>query len=170
MTALISTSHFKNINTDTTAHLFKVSIDSSFNSIKIYNGINVFIIEGDVNEIGYKNKESADMIKAKVKNQELVIKNKEGLLKNNKQFITVKVKDISSITVMDNSEVRTVGDLSSPHLSIVVNGKSAIYVSTKANDVKSFIKAGIGKVEIIGNFKDITVSKDVLGNTITTYY
>lgn len=170
MAALISTGHFKNLTTDTTSQLFKVSIDSSFNSIRIYNGINVFIIEGDQNEIGYKNKESAEMIKAKVKNKELIIKKKEELLNNNKQFITIKVKEISSITIMDNSEVRTVGELTSPHLNLVVNGKSTIYVSTKANDVKSFIKAGIGKVEIIGNFKDITVSKDVLGNTITTYY
>lgn len=69
---------------------------------------------------------------------------------------------------MDDAEVRTIGELKDKRLKLEILGDGAIYANTRANEVTTFIK-GLGKINVIGNFKNTSVSKDAYGNMITNY-
>ena len=69
---------------------------------------------------------------------------------------------------MGVAEVRTIGKLSCERLDLIIDGDGAIYASTTANEVKTFIK-GVGKIEVRGNFANTSVNKDACGNMVTTY-
>jgi hypothetical protein len=78
------------------------------------------------------------------------------------------VRNISDITIIGNSEVRTIGDLSYRNLKLEIYGDGVIFVNTKAVEVNTYIQ-GLGKIEVRGNFKHTSVNPDAYGNMITTY-
>jgi len=146
-----------------------IPITYAFNSITIYNDIRVYITEGDKNEILVNNEEVAGNIKFKVNDDVLVIKSKKNMFTGNSMIkIVIVVKDIKCITIMGDAEVRTIGLLSDKNLKLEIYGDGAIYASTKANEVNTFIK-GVGKIEVKGNFKNTLVNKDAYGNMVTIY-
>ena len=162
-------SHFNNAITDTATGKMTIPVEYSFNSITIYNDIQVFILEGVKNEIIVSNEGEASNIKFKVDNDVLIIKSRKNIFSGNNMIkIIIMVKDIHCITNMGDAEVRTIGELSDRNLKLEIYGDGAIYVSTKANEVNTFIR-GLGKIEVKGNFKNTSVNKDAYGNMITKY-
>jgi hypothetical protein len=161
--------HHAKVVTDTTNRNRAIPIEYAFNSITIYNDIRVYITEGNKNEILANNEEAASNIKFKVNDDVLVIKSKKNMFSGNSMIkIIIVVKDIKGITIMGDAEVRTIGLLSDQSLKLEIYGDGAIYASTKAIEVNTFIK-GVGKIEVKGNFKTTSVNKDAYGNMITIY-
>jgi Putative auto-transporter adhesin, head GIN domain len=155
--------------TDTPNRNTAIPITYAFNRITIYNDIRVYIAEGDKNEILVNNEEAASNIKFKVNDDVLVIKSKKNMFSGNSMIkIIIVVKDIKCITIMGDAEVRTIGLLSDQNLKLEIFGDGAIYASTKASEVVTFIK-GVGKIEVKGNFKTASVNKDAYGNMVTIY-
>jgi hypothetical protein len=157
-----------NVYADTSFQKQIIPIESAFNSITIYNNINVVLIEGNCNEILVSNKEIANKIKVSVDGNVLVIKCRHQLFNGDNLKVVIEVKSVNSITLMDDAEVRTVGCLSSPKLRLIINGDGAFYINTNAREVNTIIK-GLGKIEVKGNFKNTAVNKDAYGNMVTTY-
>ena len=154
---------------DTLSQKLTIPVEYAFNSIMIYNDITVYITEGDKNEIIVKDEDVSNNFKFKVTDGVLVIHGKKSFLsKNNPIKITISAKNINSITIMDDAEVRTIGELSYRKLNLEIYGDGAIYVNTKAIQVNTFIK-GLGKIEVKGNFKNTTINKDAYGNMISSY-
>lgn len=168
--AILPGSHHSAAITDTATRNMTIPIEYSFSGITIYNDIRVYIVEGTKNEIIISNEVFGGNFKFKVDNDVLIIKNKKNIFggNNNMIKIIIKVKDIHSITIMDDAEVRTIGELSDRNLKLEIFGDGAIYASTKANEVKTFIK-GLGKIEVKGNFKNTSINRDANGNMVTTY-
>jgi hypothetical protein len=165
---------FSNIHTvksssDTVSQKLTIPVDNAFNSLMVYNNIVVYLTEGDKNEILVRDEGVANNIKFKVTDGVLAIRSKKGLFgRNNPEKIIITVKNINAITIMDDGEVRTIGELSYRNLKLEIYGDGAIYVNTRAIEVNTFIK-GLGKIEVKGNFKNTTVNKDAYGNMITIY-
>ena len=154
---------------DTSAQKITIPAEHSFHSVVIYNDELVFIKEGTENEIIVNSEEDANNIKYKVNDGVLVIRGKKNFLSTNKPVkMIITVKNINSIVVMDDAEVRSVGELSYRNLKLEIYGDGAIYVNTRAIEVNTFIK-GLGKIVVKGNFKNTTVNKDAYGNMITIY-
>jgi hypothetical protein len=61
-----------------------------------------------------------------------------------------------------------IGYLNSPILKLNILDDGAIYASTKATEVDTFIKR-LGKIEVKGTFKNTSVNKDAYGNMVTNY-
>jgi hypothetical protein len=155
--------------TDTASQKMTIPIVNIFSNVVIYDNVTVYITEGDQNEIIVNNAADADNLKIKVKDEVLIIKSKKGILSNSKPVkVFIMVRNIHGITIMGDSEVRTIGELSCRNLKLEIYGDGAIYASTKANEVNTFIK-GLGKIEVKGNFKNTSVNKDAYGNMTTTY-
>jgi hypothetical protein len=158
-----------NFISDTPNRNMAMPITYAFHSITIYDDIRVYITEGDKNEILVNNEEVASIIKFKVNDEVLVIKSKKNIFSGNGMIkIIIVVKDIKCITIMGDAEVRTIGLLSDQNLKLEIYGDGAIYASTKASEVSTFIK-GVGKIEVRGNFKTTSVNKDAYGNMVTIY-
>ena len=165
----VSFNHCAYERTDTTLSTQIIPIESSFNSIKIYSDITVYITEGDRNEIVVKNEEVANNIKFKVEDGILLIRGRKVIFnRNNHDKIIISERNINCITVMGDAEVRTIGDVCHHTLTLEIYGDGAIYISTKADEVNTFIK-GLGKIEVKGNFNNTSVNKDAYGNMVTTY-
>ena len=163
-------SHFNNAITDTATGKMTIPVEYSFNGITIYNDIHVFVLEGAKNQIMVNDESVAGNLKFKVDNDVLIIKSRKNIFSgNNRIKIIIMVKDIHCITIMGDAEVRTIGELSNRNLKLEIYGDGAIYASTKANEVNTFI-TGLGKIEVKGNFKNTSVNKDAYGNMITTYH
>jgi len=161
--------HSQSINNDTVVQRLIIPLDHTFKSIKIYNDILVYVAEGEKNEIIVKDEAVANVIKFKVDEGVLIIHCKNSIFSNkNPNKITIRVKDIHAIAIMDDAEVRTIGELSDQKLKLEIFGDGAIYANTRATEVTTFIK-GLGKIEVRGNFKNTCVNKDAYGNMITTY-
>jgi hypothetical protein len=161
--------HHAQFATDTANRNSSIPIAYAFNSITIYNDMWVYITEGDKNEILMNNEESASNIKFKVNDEVLVVKSKKNMFSGKSMIkIIIVVKDIKCITIMGDAEVRTIGLLSDQNLKLEIYGDGAIYASTKAIKVNTFIK-GVGKIEVKGNFKTTSVNKDAYGNMVTIY-
>ena len=161
--------HSADIKTDTASQKMIIPVDYSFNSVMIYNDILVYITEGEKNEITVRDADVANAIKFKVDGGVLVIHGKKGFFSTKTpERIIITVKDIRAITIMDDAEVRTIGELSDQNLKLEIFGDGAIYANTRAIEVTTFIK-GLGKIEVRGNFKNTSVNKDAYGNMITTY-
>jgi hypothetical protein len=157
------------MNQDTVSTSFTLPVTSSFSSITIYNDINVYITEGEETAIISKNEETASQIKYKVNDGVLVIRSRGGFIKNRKLGkLIIVVKKLTDVSIMGDSEVRTIGELSNISLKLYIHGDGAIFVKTKASEVNTLIE-GLGKIEVNGNFKNITVNKDAWGAMITTY-
>lgn len=155
--------------TDSGSQDIVIPLNYTFNSVTIYSNMVVYITEGEKNEIIVKDEEVANAIKFKVNRGALVVHGKKGFFGNKSpERIIIKVKDIDAITIMEDAEVRTIGELSDKNLKLEIFGDGAIYANTRANEVTTFIK-GLGKIEVIGNFKNTSVNKDADGNMITTY-
>lgn len=168
--SVFSNSYFGNSHTDTTSQKLTIQVVNTFNSIVIYDDIIVYITEGDQNKIIVNNAEDSGNLKIKVKNDALVIRSNKGFLGKNKPVkVAIMIRNINSITLMGDAEVRTIGELSDPNLKLEIYGDGAIYARTRANEVNTFIK-GLGKIEVKGNFKNILANKDAYGNMITMYY
>lgn len=154
---------------DTVSTCITIPVESSFKSIVIYNDITVYIIEGEQNKIIVKDEDVAGRIKFKVKDEILSIRAKNSLLGRNKSVkVSIMVRNINDITIIGNSEVRTIGDLSYRNLKLEIYGDGVIFVNTKAVEVNTYIQ-GLGKIEVRGNFKHTSVNPDAYGNMITTY-
>ena len=161
--------HFTDIKTDTASQKMTMPINYTFNSVTIYNDILVYITEGEKNEITVRDEGVAHAIKFKVDAGVLVIHSKKGFFSDKTpERMIITVKDIRAITIMDDAEVRTIGELSDKNLTLEIFGDGAIYANTRAIEVTTFIK-GLGKIEVRGNFKNTCVNKDANGNMITTY-
>jgi len=161
--------HSFGIKSETSSQKMTLPVNYSFNSVMIYNNILVYIKEGEKNEIIVKNEEVANAIKFKVDDGVLVIHGKNSFFNNKSpERIIIMVKDILGITIMDDAEVRTIGELSDKNLKLEIYGDGAIYANTRATEVTTFIK-GLGKIEVTGNFKNTSVNKDAYGNMITSY-
>jgi hypothetical protein len=162
--------YYQSVPSDTVSEKMIIPVNYSFNSVTVYSDVIVYITEGDKNEIIVKNEDVAKAIKFKVDEGVLVIHGKKGFFSNRKnpERIIITVKDIRGITIMDDAEVRSIGELSDKNLKLEIYGDGAIYVNTRALEVSTFIK-GLGKIEVNGNFKTTSVNKDAYGNMITTY-
>ena len=146
-----------------------IPIDSSFTSITIYNDINLFITEGSKNEIITENADIADAIKFKVKDEILIVRRKSSFLHGKIHGkIIICVRNLHCITIMGDAEVRTIGNLSYRNLKLEIFGDGAIYASTVAMEVNTFMK-GLGKIEVKGNFTNTTVDRDAYGDILTSY-
>jgi hypothetical protein len=164
-------SHFHNADTrpDTLSQKMTIPVTYAFDCVTIYNNILVYITEGTENEIIVRDGEAANNIKFKVTDGVLVIRGKSRMFSgNNPDRMIITVKDIHCITVMDDAEVRSVGELSNQNLKLEIYGDGAIYVNTRAVEVNTFI-SGLGKIVVNGNFKNTTVNKDSYGNMVTKY-
>jgi hypothetical protein len=132
--------------------------------------MDAFIKEGDENVIIVKDEETANLIKFKVSNGVLTIKSRGMLIGNRKPpKVIIIVKNLSDISIEGDSEVRTIGELSNDSLKLYIYGDGSIFANTKASEVDTFIK-GLGKIEVKGNFKNITVNKDAWGDMVTKYH
>ncbi len=155
--------------TDSVSRDYVIPIDYSFHSVVIYSNMIVFIKESEKNEIIVKDEGVANAIRFKVDRGVLVVQGRKKFFSDKTPGnIIIKVKDIHAITIMDNAEVRTIGALSHKDLDLEIFGDGSIYANTSANEVTTFIK-GLGKIEVIGNFKNTSVNKDANGNMVTTY-
>jgi Putative auto-transporter adhesin, head GIN domain len=144
--------HSKVPDRDTAFTYVIIPVESSFESINIYDDITVFIIEGAQNQIIVKDDEAASKIKFKVKEETLDIRIRNSLLGCKSVKLTIMVKNINDITIIGNSKVKTIGDLSYRHLTLEMYGNGSLLVNTKAVEVNTFIQ-GLGKIEVRGNFK-----------------
>jgi len=160
--------HSKVPDRDTASNYVIIPVESSFESINIYDDLTVFIIEGEQNQIIVKDDEAASKIKFKVKEDILEIRIRNSLLGCKSVKLTIMVKNINDITIIGNSIVKTIGDLSHRHLNLEIYGGGSLLVNTKAAEVNTFIQ-GLGKIEVIGNFKHTSVNTDANGNLLTTY-
>ncbi len=168
--SLFSHNHCASERIDTAVSQQVIPIESSFNGITIYNDIMVYIKEGDRNEIVVQNEKVAHDIKFKVKGGILLVRGRKFILgKNNPDKIIISVRNVNCITVKGDAEVRTIGEVSHHNLKLEIYGDGAIYVSTKAEEVITYIN-GLGKIEVKGNFKNTSVNKDADGNMVTTYH
>ncbi len=155
--------------TDSGSRDFVIPIDYSFHGVVVYSNMIVYIKEAEKNEIIVKDKEAANNFKFKVDHGVLVVHGKKSFFSDRiRGNIIINVKDIHAIIIMDDAEVRTIGALNDKDLNLEIFGDGAIYANTSANEVTTFIK-GLGKIELIGNFKNTSVNKDAYGNMITTY-
>ena len=155
--------------TDPSSKDIVIPVNDTFNSVKIYNDILVYIMQGEKNEILVEDIAVANAIKFKVNGSVLVVHGRKSYFTNKKpKRIIIKVKDIHAITIMDDAEVRTIGELSDKNLNLEIFGDGAIYANTCAIEVTTFIR-GLGKIEVTGNFKNTSVNRDAYGNMITTY-
>ncbi len=163
--------HYSDISkSDTSLLKQSIPIESSFNSITIYNDISLYITEGTENEIIAENQAIADAIKFKVKDEILIIRRRDSFLHGKIHGkIIIRVKSIRCITIVGDAEVRTIGNLSYRTLNLEIFGDGAIYASTMAMEVNTLMK-GLGKIEVKGNFKNTTVNKDADGEIVTTYH
>jgi len=167
--SILPVNHHAKTITDTNNLNTAISVSNAFNGITIYGNIRVYVIEGNKNEILVNNEDEANKIKIKVEDSVLVVKNKKNMFSGNSAIkMFIMVKDIKCITIMDDAEVRTVGELSDRNLKLEIYGDGCIYASTKAIEVDTFIR-GLGKIEVKGNFQNTSVSKDAYGNMITKY-
>jgi hypothetical protein len=131
--------------------------------------MDIYISEGNENTIIVKNEETAELIKFKVKDGVLILRCKGNSIGRKCPKVIIMVKNLSDISIMGDSEVRTIGELSNSSLKLNVYGDGSIYAETRATEVNTFIK-GLGKIEVKGNFKNISVNKDAWGNMVTTYH
>jgi hypothetical protein len=155
--------------TDTGSQKLIIPVNFTFNSVTIYDDMVVYIIEGERNEIIVRNEDVAHAIRFKVDDSVLVIHGKNRLFNHRSpERIIISVKSIHAITIMDDAQVRTIGELYDKDLKLEIFGDGTIYATTRAVEVKTFIK-GLGKIEVIGNFKNTSANKDEYGNMITTY-
>ncbi len=155
--------------TDTGSQDLVMPVNETFNSVTIYRDMVVYIMQGEKNEIIVKDKVVANVIKFKVDHEVLVLHGRKSYFTNKRpERIIIRVKDIHAITIMDDAEVRTIGELSDKNLKLEIFGDGAIYANTCASEVTTFIK-GLGKIEVTGNFKNTSVNRDAYGNMITTY-
>jgi hypothetical protein len=166
--SVIANSPKQDMNRDTSLSSHTFHIGSSFNSIVIQNEMDVYISEGNENAIIVKNEETADLIKFKVKDGVLIIKSRGSFIGRKSPNVIIMVKNLSDISIMGDSEVRTIGELSNCSLKLYIYGDGSIYADTKATEVNTLIK-GLGKIEVKGNFKNVTVNKDAWGDMVTTY-
>ena len=155
--------------TDSGSQDIVIPVNDTFNSVKIYSDIIVYIMQGEKNEILVKDIGVANAIKFKVDGSVLVVHGRKSYFTNKRPGrIIIKVRDLQAITIMDDAEVRTIGELSDKNLNLEIFGDGAIYANTCASEVTTFIR-GLGKIEVTGNFKNTSVNKDAYGNMITTY-
>jgi Putative auto-transporter adhesin, head GIN domain len=155
--------------TDTVSQKFIIPVNFTFSGVTIYDDMAIYIMEGERNEIIVRNEDVADAIRFKVDDSILIVHGKNRLFNHRiPEIIIISVKSIHAITIMDDAHVRTIGELYDKDLKLEIFGNGAIYVNTRAIEVKTFIK-GLGKIELIGNFKNTSVNKDENGNMITTY-
>jgi hypothetical protein len=168
MIAFFSHNDCDKISTDTPFQKQIIPIESGFNSLTIYNNLNVILEEGDHNEIQVNNIGIVGKIKVEVNDNVLIIKCRHLFLRNDNFKILILVKSIKNISLMGDAEVRTIGCLNSPILKLNILGDGAIYANTKANEVDTFIK-GLGKIVVKGNFRNTTVNRDAYGNMTSTY-
>ena len=166
--SVLELNHSKIPNVDSASAYISIPLESSFERINIYDDITVFIIEGEQNKIIVKDDEAAHKIKFKVKEEILGIGIRNSLLGCKSVKVTIMVKKINDITIIGNSIVKTIGDLSYPHLNLELYGDGSLLVNTKAVQVYTFIQ-GLGKIEVRGNFKHTSVNTDGNGNLITSY-
>jgi hypothetical protein len=146
-----------------------IPIETPFNSVMIYNDVNLYITEGARNEIIVENQETANTVKFKVKDKTLLIHSRTDIFhKSIRGKIIICVQNINCISIVGDAEVRTIGSLSYRSLKLEIFGDGAIYVNTTALEVNTFMK-GLGKIEVKGNFKNTTVNKDAYGNIVTIY-
>ena len=146
-----------------------IAVNDTFNSVVIYKNIVVYIAQGENNEIVFKNEIAANDINFEVIHGVLVIHGKNNFFSHKPpDIITIKVKTICAITIIDDAEVSTIGQLCNRDLNLKMLGDGTLYVNTSANEVTTFIK-GLGKIEVVGNFKNTLVNKDDYGNIFTTY-
>jgi hypothetical protein len=165
---IFSSNCINNVAADTGTEKISIPIIYSFKSVMIYGDFSAYITEGVDSRI-IVSKEEANDLKFKVDNGVLVIRRKKPLFGGNYHLkIIIVVKEVRCISVMDDSEVRTVGILDYLNLKLEIYGDGAIYAHTKANEVNTLIK-GLGKIEVQGNFKNAIVDKDAFGNMVTKY-
>ncbi|HET7003223.1 MAG TPA: DUF2807 domain-containing protein [Puia sp.] len=146
-----------------------IPIDTPFNSVTIYNDVNLYITEGARNEIIVENQETADAVRFQVKDKTLLIHSRTVFFHRSiRGKIIICVQNINCISIVGDAEVRTIGSLSDRSLKLEIFGDGAIYANTTALEVNTFMK-GLGKIEVKGNFKNTTVNKDAYGNIVTIY-
>jgi hypothetical protein len=99
----------------------------------------------------------------------LIIKSKGSFVGRKRPKLIIMVKKLADISIFGDSEVRTIGELNNSSLNLYIYGDGSIFANTKASEVNTLIK-GLGKIDVKGNFKNISVNKDAWGNMLTTYH
>jgi hypothetical protein len=99
----------------------------------------------------------------------LIIKSKGSYVGRKRPKLIIMVKKLADISIIGDSEVKTIGELKNISLNLNVYGDGSIFANTKATEVTTCIK-GLGKIEVKGNFKNISSNRDAWDDMITTYH
>ena len=117
----------------------------------------VVIIRGDDIQIEIKAQENLlDVIKTKVRANELVISSSQCIRTSDGIKIEITVPDLSSVMLNGSGSIRTRSVFSADDFEVAINGSGEVAVDVHADDVDAAIN-GSGEIIVNGSTKELDV-------------
>lgn len=128
----------------------------SFNKIVVADDIDLVVYENATSNIQFDGTdENVAKVDWKIKNGVLYLKSKQGSLKN-KVLVTLDVRELKEIVIEGKSNVRSLGNLNSPNLSVVMREDCFVAIRNygairiiRANDIDVDVLEKEGRITIL---------------------
>jgi hypothetical protein len=134
------------------------SISSNFSEIKVQQGIEVYLTQGNSTEIKVEADENIiDILRTEVKNNELKIYFDKNVYKATSRKVYVTTNNISKISTSSGALVKTENTIETSTLQLDSSSGSSIKVYVNADEVSSSSSSGAG-IDIYGKSKEFSAS------------
>lgn len=119
------------------------NISSDFNRIKVQQGINLYLSQGNSTEIYVEADENImDLLITEVKNNELKVYFDKNVYKAKARNVFLTTKNISEIRTSSGASVKTENTIQTTNLILDSSSGSSIKATVEANEVESSTSSG----------------------------
>jgi hypothetical protein len=134
------------------------TIHSNFNSIKVQQGIQVFLTQGNSTELRVEADENIiDLLITEVKNNELKIYFEKNVYKAKSRNVYLTANEISKIKTSSGALVKTENTLETNTIELDSSSGSSIKVTVNANEISSSSSSG-ANINVYGKAKLFSAS------------
>jgi len=133
-------------------------IDNDFDVIKVQQGINVYLTQGNDTSLKVEADENIiDLLVTEVKNDVLYIRFEKNVYKAKAKNVYLTADGFSKIKTSSGAHVRSENTLKIPDLNLDSSSGSSIKVHVSANDISSSTSSG-ANMDIYGKTKTFSAS------------
>ena len=137
---------------------------SGFDGIKVSSGIDVFIKQGDGENLKVEaDKNLHDVIKTEVKNNTLYIYSDENIRKAKAKNVYVLYKNLESIKVSSSGDIKSVNTLETDNLDISLSSAGDLNLDVQAREIYISISSS-GDAKIRGDAEYLKASLSSAGD------
>ena len=116
---------------------------SGFHSIKVEDGVDVYIKQGNTESVTVKADENlVEMIKTEVDGQTLYISSKGSVYRSKAFDVYVVVKDLERLKAEDGSDVYSLSKITVDQLELTMKGGSDVEMEVEANTIQCDLVGG----------------------------